>query len=103
LTAKTWGFYDVAFRGKAFQFQRPYGNYVMENVLFKIRFPAEFHAQTAVEAALAVRQQLLGRGLTPEDIVKLTIHTQEACLRIIDKVGPLDNPADRDHCIQYMT
>ncbi len=102
LTAKIWGFYDVSFRGKAFQFQRPYGSYVMENVLFKIKFPAEFHAQTAVEAALAIRQKLVERGLNPEQIVKLTIHTHEACLRIIDKSGPLTNPADRDHCIQYM-
>ncbi|MCU1294773.1 MAG: prpD [Bryobacterales bacterium] len=102
LTAKTWGFYDVSFRGKPFQFQRPYGSYVMENVLFKIRFPAEFHAQTAVEAALAIRERLISRGLTPDEIVRLTIHSQEACLRIIDKVGPLNNPADRDHCVQYM-
>lgn len=102
LTAKTWGFYDVSFRGKPFQFQRPYGSYVMENVLFKISFPAEFHAQTAVEAAFSIRQRLLERGLDAEQIVKITIHTHEACLRIIDKAGPLNNPADRDHCVQYM-
>src|SRR6201990_3101697 len=85
LTAKTWGFYDVLFKGNAFRFQRPYGSYVMENVLFKISFPAEFHAQTAVEAALALHAQLLKRGKTAEDIRKITIRTHEACLRIIDK------------------
>jgi 2-methylcitrate dehydratase len=102
LTAKTWGFYDVSFRGRAFQFQRPYGSYVMENVLFKISYPAEFHAQTAVEAAMKVRAQLDQRNLSAEGIKKITIHAHEACLRIIDKKGPLANPADRDHCIQYM-
>ena len=102
LTAKTWGFYDVSFRGQEFKFQRPYGCYVMENVLFKISFPAEFHAQTAVEAAMKLRTALVQRGLSCESIVKITIHTHEACLRIIDKKGPLSNPADRDHCIQYM-
>ena len=102
LTAKTWGFYDVSFRGQPFQFQRPYGSYVMENVLFKVSFPAEFHAQTAVEAALALRERLLGRGSLLDEIDRITIQTHEACLRIIDKAGRLDNPADRDHCIQYM-
>jgi len=102
LTAKTWGFYDVAFKGQEFKFQRPYGSYVMENVLFKISFPAEFHAQTAVEAAILIRTQLDQRGLSPEAIRTITIRTHEACLRIIDKKGPLANPADRDHCIQYM-
>jgi 2-methylcitrate dehydratase len=102
LTAKTWGFYDVLFRGQPFKFQRPYGSYVMENVLFKIRFPAEFHAQTAVEAAMKLRAQLDQRKLSSEAIKKITIHTHEACLRIIDKKGPLANPADRDHCVQYM-
>ena len=102
LTAKTWGFYDVLFRGKEFKFQRPYGSYVMENVLFKISFPAEFHAQTAVEAAMTLRAQLDQRGLSSEAIRKITIRTHEACLRIIDKKGPLANPADRDHCVQYM-
>jgi 2-methylcitrate dehydratase len=101
LTAKTWGFYDVSFRGQEFKFQRPYGSYVMENVLFKISYPAEFHAQTAVEAAMKLR----GR-LDPATILsktrKITIRTHEACLRIIDKKGPLANPADRDHCVQYM-
>ena len=102
LTAKTWGFYDVSFRGKPFTFQRPYGSYVMENVLFKISFPAEFHAQTAVEAAMTFRNQLLAAGNSAADVASLTIYTHEACLRIIDKSGPLSNPADRDHCIQYM-
>jgi 2-methylcitrate dehydratase len=102
LTAKTWGFYDVSFRGQPFRFQRPYGAYVMENVLFKIKFPAEFHAQTAVEAAIAIREELQHRGLSVQQIVRVTIYTHEACLRIIDKKGPLKNPADRDHCIQYM-
>jgi len=102
LTAKTWGFYDVLFNGKPFKFQRPYGNYVMENVLFKISFPAEFHAQTAVEAAMTVHQKLQQAGKSAEDIKHITIRTHQACIRIIDKHGPLNNPADRDHCIQYM-
>jgi 2-methylcitrate dehydratase len=102
LTAKTWGFYDVSFRGQAFRFQRAYGSYVMENVLFKISFPAEFHAQTAVEAAMKLHAQFDQRGLSSETIRKITIRTHEACLRIIDKKGPLANPADRDHCVQYM-
>jgi 2-methylcitrate dehydratase len=101
LTAKTWGFYDVSFRGNEFKFQRPYGTYVMENVLFKISYPAEFHAQTAVEAAMKVRQRLDQAGIAG-DIRHITIRTHEACLRIIDKKGPLANPADRDHCVQYM-
>jgi 2-methylcitrate dehydratase len=102
LTAKTWGFYDATFRGRAFQFQRPYGSYVMENVLFKISYPAEFHAQTAVEAAMKIRSSLDQRKLSADSIKKVTIRTHQACLRIIDKKGPLANPADRDHCIQYM-
>ncbi len=102
LTAKTWGFYDVSFRGQPFKFQRPYGSYVMENVLFKISYPAEFHAQTAVEAAMALRVELDKRGKTADDIRSVTIRTHEACMRIIDKKGPLSNPADRDHCVQYM-
>src|ERR1700678_2219925 len=102
LSAKTWGFYDVSFKGQPFRFQRPYGSYVMENVLFKISFPAEFHAQTAVEAAMTVRAKLANLGRTAEDIRSITIRTHEACLRIIDKKGPLSNPADRDHCVQYM-
>jgi 2-methylcitrate dehydratase len=102
LTAKTWGFYDVSFKGQSFQFQREYGSYVMENVLFKISFPAEFHAQTAVEAAMTIHEKLRRAGMTAQDIQKLTIRTHEAAIRIIDKKGPLNNPADRDHCIQYM-
>ncbi|MEX3933552.1 bifunctional 2-methylcitrate dehydratase/aconitate hydratase [Paraburkholderia phymatum] len=102
LTAKTWGFYDVLFKGQPFKFQRPYGSYVMENVLFKISFPAEFHAQTAAEAAMTLHEQMSANGKRVEDIAKITIRTHEAAIRIIDKKGPLDNPADRDHCIQYM-
>ncbi|WP_321157829.1 bifunctional 2-methylcitrate dehydratase/aconitate hydratase [Providencia stuartii] len=102
LTAKTWGFYDVLFNGQAFRFQRTYGSYVMENVLFKIAFPAEFHAQTAVEAALQLHDKLKSLGKSAEDIESVSIRTHEACIRIIDKQGPLNNPADRDHCIQYM-
>ncbi len=102
LTAKTWGFYDVSFRGQAFKFQRPYGSYVMENVLFKISYPAEFHAQTAVEAAMKLFGQLAARSLNAAAIRGITVRTHEACLRIIDKKGPLSNPADRDHCVQYM-
>ncbi|MFM0648457.1 bifunctional 2-methylcitrate dehydratase/aconitate hydratase [Paraburkholderia bryophila] len=102
LTAPTWGFYDVLFKGNAFRFQRPYASYVMENVLFKISFPAEFHAQTAVEAAMTLHAQLVAHGKRIEDISRITIRTHEAALRIIDKKGPLNNPADRDHCIQYM-
>ena len=100
LTAKIWGFYDVLFKGKEFKFQRPYGSYVMENVLFKISFPAEFHAQTAVEAALILHPQVMDRL---EKIEKVVITTHESAIRIIDKQGPLNNPADRDHCIQYMS
>ena len=102
LTAKTWGFYDSLFRGQSFKFQRPYGSYVMENVLFKISFPAEFHAQTAVESALQLHDKLKSMGKTADDIESISIRTHEACVRIIDKQGPLQNPADRDHCIQYM-
>ena len=102
LTAKGWGFYDVLFKGKPFRFQRPFGSYVMENVLFKISFPAEFHSQTAVECAMTIFQQMKLLGKTAEDIKKIRIRTHEAAIRIIDKKGPLSNPADRDHCIQYM-
>jgi 2-methylcitrate dehydratase len=102
LTAKVWGFYDVSFRGQPFRFQRPYGSYVMENVLFKISYPAEFHSQTAVEAAMTLRGRLLAAGKSAEDISSIQLRTHEACLRIIDKKGPLNNPADRDHCVQYM-
>ncbi|WP_130618448.1 bifunctional 2-methylcitrate dehydratase/aconitate hydratase [Dyella amyloliquefaciens] len=99
LSAKTWGYYDVAFKGQAFQFERPFGSYVMENVLFKISFPAEFHAQTAVECAMRLHGAVAGRL---DQIDKVVIETQEAGARIIDKTGPLANYADRDHCIQYM-
>src|SRR5438552_962153 len=99
LTAKTWGFYDVLLKGKPFAFQRPYGSYVMEHVLFKISFPAEFHAQTAVECAMALHPKVRDRL---DAIRRITIRTHESAIRIIDKKGPLANPADRDHCIQYM-
>ncbi len=102
LTAKTWGFYDASFRGQPFKFQRPYGCYVMENVLFKISFPAEFHSQTAVEAAMILHSKLQAMGKSAADIARIVIRTHEAAIRIIDKQGPLTNPADRDHCIQYM-
>lgn len=105
LTAKTWGFYDVLFKGKPFSFKQrnSYGSYVMENVLFKISYPAEFHAQTAVEAAMKVHAKLNSSGKSYKDIKSVRIRTQEAAVRIIDKTGPLYNYADRDHCIQYMT
>lgn len=102
LTAKTWGFYDVLFKGNPFKFQRGYGSYVMENVLFKISYPAEFHSQTAVEAAMTLHQKLKTLGKTAEDIRSVKIRTHEAAIRIIDKKGPLHNPADRDHALQYM-
>ncbi len=99
LTAKTWGFYDVLFKGNEFKFQRPYRSYVMEHVLFKISFPAEFHAQTAVECAMQLHPVVKDRIA---QIDKIDITTHESAIRIIDKKGPLHNPADRDHCIQYM-
>jgi 2-methylcitrate dehydratase len=102
LSASVWGFYDVLFRGQPFAFQRSYGSYVMENVLFKISYPAEFHAQTAVEAAMALFRKLSALGRSVDEIAGITIRTHEAAMRIIDKQGPLSNPADRDHCIQYM-
>ncbi|MHB8846108.1 MAG: bifunctional 2-methylcitrate dehydratase/aconitate hydratase [Nitrospirota bacterium] len=102
LTAKGWGFYDAIFKGKEFAFQRPYGSYVMEQILFKISFPAEFHSQTAVECAMSLHEKLKGMGKRAADIKKISIRTHEAAIRIIDKKGPLSNPADRDHCIQYM-
>lgn len=100
LSAPTWGFYDVSFAGKPFRFQRRYGSYVMENVLFKIAYPAEFHAQTAVEAAVKLHPQVRNRL---SDIEKIIITTHESAIRIISKAGKLYNPADRDHCLQYMT
>jgi len=99
LSAKGWGFYDVLFRGRSFSLSRPFGSYVMENVLFKISFPAEFHAQTAVECAFKLHDKVRDRL---DQIEKITITTQESAIRIIDKSGPLYNPADRDHCLQYM-
>jgi 2-methylcitrate dehydratase len=105
LSAKTWGFQDVLFKGKALSLPQPFGSYVMENVLFKISYPAEFHAQTAVEAAMTLHGQIaprIGDIARIGDIERVTIETQEPGVRIIDKTGPLANPADRDHCIQYM-
>ncbi|UCE15151.1 MAG: bifunctional 2-methylcitrate dehydratase/aconitate hydratase, partial [Candidatus Heimdallarchaeota archaeon] len=100
LTAPTWGFYDRIWDGKRFEFQRPYGSYVMENVLFKISYPAEFHGQTAVEACIKLHSSVVQRL---EEIERVEIVTHEAAVRIIDKKGPLYNPADRDHCLQYMS
>jgi 2-methylcitrate dehydratase len=99
LSAKTWGYYDVLYRGKSFSLPQPFGCYVMENVLFKISFPAEFHAQTAVEAAMSLHAEVAPRL---DEVERVVIETQEPGVRIIDKTGPLANPADRDHCIQYM-
>jgi 2-methylcitrate dehydratase len=99
LTAQTWGFQDVLFKGKPIALERKLGSYVMDNVLFKISFPAEFHAQTAVEAALKLHAAV---GARLDDVERIEIETQEAGVRIIDKTGPLANPADRDHCLQYM-
>ncbi len=100
LTAKTWGFQDALFRGKEIVLARELGSYVMEHVLFKVSFPAEFHAQTAVEAALELHPEVKGKL---DEIERVEIGTQESAVRIIDKKGPLHNPADRDHCLQYMT
>lgn len=99
MSAKKWGVYDALFKGQSFAFQRPLGSYVMENILFKVAFPAEFHAQTAVECAFKMHSQVKNRI---DDITSIIIETQESAVRIIDKTGPLTNPADRDHCIQYM-
>ncbi len=99
LSAPIWGFYDVSFKGKAFKFQRPYGSYVMENVLFKISYPAEFHAQTAVECAIQLHQKYKDKL---DNIERITLTTHESAIRIISKTGALHNPADRDHCLQYM-
>ena len=100
LSAQKWGFFDVLFKGKPFTYPRSFGSYVMENVLFKISYPAEFHAQTAVEAAMVLHDDVKDRL---QEIDRIVIETQEPAVRIIDKTGPLDNPADRDHCLQYMT
>jgi len=100
LTAPTWGFQDVSFKGRPVTLARPLGSYVMEHVLFKISFPAEFHAQTAVECAVRLHPEVRGRL---EEIERIALVTHESAIRIIDKTGPLHNPADRDHCLQYMT
>ena len=100
LTTKTWGFQDALMRGKEITLARPLGSYVMENILFKISFPAEFHAQTAVECAFKLHAQVSGKL---DQVEKVVITTHESAIRIIDKTGPLSNPADRDHCLQYMT
>ena len=122
LSAPVWGFYDVLFKGKKFEFQRPYGSYVMENILFKVSYPgqspayitktqwanrvlltAEFHSQTAIEAAKKIHAHLKEKGKSAEDIDSIVCRTHEACIRIIDKQHkPMDNFADRDHCVQYM-
>lgn len=100
LSAPEWGFQDVLFKGKALTISRPLDSYVMENVLFKVSYPAEFHAQTAAEAAIRLHPMIINRL---DEIAKITITTHESAIRIIDKKGPLNNPADRDHCIQYIT
>ena len=99
LTAPEWGFYDVSFKGREFSFSKSYGTYVMENILFKISFPAEFHAQTAVECAVLLYPEIKEKL---HEIERIEVTTHESALRIIDKTGDLDNPADRDHCMQYM-
>jgi 2-methylcitrate dehydratase len=100
LSAPKWGFSEVLFKNQPIKIARSFGSYVMENVLFKISFPAEFHAQTAVEAAIKLHPQVCDRL---DQIERVEMHTHESALRIIDKAGPLHNPADRDHCLQYMT
>ena len=100
ITAPKWGFQDVLFKGKNLSLPQEFGSYVMENILFKISFPAEFHAQTAVEAAVKLHPEIKDKL---EDISKILITTHESAIRIISKEGQLNNPADRDHCIQYMT
>ncbi|KAJ5557011.1 2-methylcitrate dehydratase [Penicillium frequentans] len=103
LSAPVWGFYDVLFKGKKFEYQRPYGSYVMENVLFKVSYPAEFHSQTAIEAAQKINIKLAEMGKSAKDIKEIVNRTHEACIRIIDKqFKAMDNFADRDHCVQYM-
>lgn len=99
LTAEKWGFYDVLFKGEAFRVNQPFNSYVMENVLFKISFPAEFHAQTAVECAVTLHPQIKDRL---DEIDRIEVTTHESAISIISKVGDLANPADRDHCLQYM-
>lgn len=99
LSAKKWGMYDVYFKGEPFKFQRQYGDYVMENILFKISYPAEFHSQTAVECAVKLHPHVTDRL---NDIERIVIRTQNPAMRILNKTGPLYNPADRDHCLQYI-
>ena len=99
LSAPEWGFYDVSFKGREFSFSKRYGSYVMENILFKISYPAEFHAQTAVECAVLLYPEIKEKL---HKIERIEVTTHESALRIIDKTGALDNPADRDHCMQYM-
>lgn len=99
LTAPKWGFYDVLFKGNEFKFQRPFGSYVMEQILFKISFPAEFHSQTAVECAVKLHDDVKDRL---DEIERIELTTHEAAIRIISKTGKLHNFADRDHCLQYM-
>ncbi|MGB6220405.1 bifunctional 2-methylcitrate dehydratase/aconitate hydratase [Haloferula sp.] len=99
ITAKGWGFGDVLFEGKPITLSQPLGSYVMEKILFKISFPAEFHAQTAVEAAVTLHPEIINRL---DGIARIHLDTHESAVRIIDKSGPLHNPADRDHCLQYM-
>ncbi|OGV26114.1 MAG: 2-methylcitrate dehydratase [Legionellales bacterium RIFCSPHIGHO2_12_FULL_37_14] len=99
LSAKTWGFYAVSFKGQQFNLSRPFGSYVMENILFKLSYPAEFHAQTAVECAVKLYPTVKDRL---DEIDRIEIHTHESAIRIISKEGPLHHPADRDHCLQYM-
>jgi 2-methylcitrate dehydratase len=99
LTAKEWGFYDVLFKGKPFEFDRPYGSYVMENVLFKVSYPSGFHIQSAVECAVKLHPAVQGRL---DQIKQITIRTHESTMRYLVKKGPLNNPADRDHCVQYV-
>ncbi|MDA1017387.1 MAG: MmgE/PrpD family protein, partial [Planctomycetota bacterium] len=100
LTAPKWGFEDVVFGGRPLVVNRPFGSYVMENILFKVAFPTEFHAQTAAEAAITLHPRVANRL---DDIARIRIETQEPAMRIINKTGPLSNPADRDHCLQYIT
>ena len=100
ITAKTWGFQDVLFEGKDLIVEQDFNSYVMENVLFKISFPAEFHAQTAVEAAVKFHPEIIDKL---DEIEQIKITTHESAIRIISKEGELNNPADRDHCLQYMT
>ncbi|MCL6524134.1 MAG: bifunctional 2-methylcitrate dehydratase/aconitate hydratase [Thermoflavifilum sp.] len=102
ISTPQWGFQDAVMRGQPLKLSQSFGSYVMENILFKISYPAEFHAQTAVEAAMQLHQRLRQMGKTADDIAHIRIRTHQAAIRIIDKKGPLHNPADRDHCLQYM-